>query len=101
MLLDLIENADKYSPPDRPIRLVMREEPNSHAIDVIDQGIGIPEDELETVFDRFHRASNAPERTGSGLGLSVVKLLVEGLGGSISVCSRLGEGSRFTVQLPR
>ena len=101
VLLDLIENADKYSPPNRPIRLVMREEPETHAIDVIDQGIGIPEDELETVFDRFHRASNAPERTGSGLGLSVVKLLVEGMGGSISVCSRLGEGSRFTVQLPR
>jgi signal transduction histidine kinase len=101
VLLDLIENADKYSPPDRPIRLVMREEAEAHAIDVIDQGIGIPEDELDTVFDRFHRASNAPERTGSGLGLSVVKLLVQGMGGSISVCSRLGEGSRFTVQLPR
>ncbi len=70
-------------------------------IDVIDQGIGIPQDELETVFERFHRASNAPERTGSGLGLSVVKLLVEGMGGTIGVRSRLGEGSCFTVSLPR
>ena len=50
---------------------------------------------------RFHRASNAPERSGSGLGLSVVKLLVEGMGGTMSVRSRLGEGSCFTVCLPR
>ena len=70
-------------------------------IDVIDQGIGIPEEELETVFERFHRASNAPERTGSGLGLSVVKLLVEGMGGSIDVSSRLNQGSCFTVHLLR
>ena len=101
VLLDLIENANKYSPEDRPIQLTMREEESSHAIDVIDQGIGIPEDELDSVFERFHRASNAPEHTGSGLGLSVVKLLVEGMGGTIEVRSRLGEGSCFTVSLPR
>ena len=70
-------------------------------VEVVDQGIGIPQDELEMVFERFHRASNAPERSGSGLGLSVVKLLVEGMGGTISVHSRLGEGSCFTVNLPR
>ena len=99
VLLDLIENADKYSPPDRPIQLVMRQESNVACIDVIDQGIGIPEAELDAVFERFHRASNAPERTGSGLGLSVVKLLVEGMGGTIELRSRLGEGSCFTVRL--
>ena len=99
VLLDLIENADKYSPADRPIRLVMISA-RVLCIDVIDQGIGIPQDELEMVFS-FHRASNAPERSGSGLGLSVVKLLVEGMGGTIGVRSRLGEGSCFTVSLPR
>ena len=66
---------------------------------MIDQGIGIPEAELSTVFERFQRGSNAPEKTGSGLGLSVVKLLVEGMGGRIEVHSCLGEGSRFTVLL--
>jgi signal transduction histidine kinase len=101
VLLDLIENADKYSPADRPIQLVMHLGEGVHCIDVIDQGIGIPEAELNKVFERFHRASNAPERTGSGLGLSVVKLLVEGMGGTIGVRSRLGEGSCFTVSLPR
>ena len=99
MLLDLIENADKYSPGNTAIRLVLRHSTDASLIDVIDQGIGIPEEELEQVFQRFQRASNAPEKTGSGLGLSVVKLLVEGMGGSIEVHSRLGEGSCFTVVL--
>ena len=101
VLLDLIENADKYSPPERPIRLELHSTGSGARIAVIDQGIGIPEDEQETVFDRFKRGSNAAEKTGSGLGLSVVKLLVEGMGGRIELHSRLGEGSCFTVALPR
>ena len=100
VLLDLIENADKYSPENTPIRLVLRHSTDASLVDVIDQGIGIPEQELDQVFQRFQRASNAPAKTGSGLGLSVVKLLVEGMGGSIEVHSRLGEGSCFTVILP-
>ena len=101
VLLDLIENADKYSPPERPIRLELHSTGNGARIAVIDQGIGIPEEEQETVFERFKRGSNAAEKTGSGLGLSVVKLLVEGMGGRIELHSRLGEGSCFTVALPR
>ena len=101
VLLDLIENADKYSPPERPIRLELHSTGSGARIAVIDQGIGIPEDEQETVFERFKRGSNAAEKTGSGLGLSVVKLLVEGMGGRIELRSRLGEGSCFTVALPR
>ena len=100
VLLDLIENADKYSPNESPIRLVLRHSTDTSLIDVIDQGIGIPETELSKVFERFQRGSNAPAKTGSGLGLSVVKLLVEGMGGSIDVHSRLGEGCCFTVILP-
>jgi len=100
VLPDLIENADKYSPGETPIRLVLRQTASAVLIDVIDQGIGIADAELNQVFERFQRGSNAPEKTGSGLGLSVVKLLVEGMGGSIEVHSRLGEGSCFTVVLP-
>ena len=100
VLLDLIENAAKYSPEDATIRLVLRQRDGASLIDVIDQGIGIPEAEKNKVFERFQRGSNAPEKTGSGLGLSVVKLLVEGMDGSIEVHSRLGEGSCFTVVLP-
>ena len=100
VLLDLIENAEKYSPEDAAIRLVLRQRDGACLIDVIDQGIGIPEAELNKVFERFQRGSNAPLKTGSGLGLSVVKLLVEGMDGSIEVHSRLGDGSCFTVVLP-
>ena len=100
-MLDLIENADKYSPPERPIRLELHSTGSGARIAVIDQGIGIPEEEQETVFERFKRGSNAAAKTGSGLGLSVVKLLVEGMGGRIELHSRLGEGSCFTVALPR
>ena len=101
VLLDLIENADKYSPTGRPIRLVLHATGGVGRIAVIDQGIGIPEEEQATVFERFKRGSNAAEKTGSGLGLCVVKLLVEGMGGTIELHSRLDEGSRFTVTLPR
>ena len=66
-----------------PIQLALRITETAACIDVIDQGIGIPEDELQRVFDRFQRASNAPQKTGSGLGLSIVKLLVEGMGGRL------------------
>ena len=99
MLLDLIENAHKYSPEDTPIKVVLREDSQGPAIDVIDQGIGIPAEELEAVFERFKRASNAPHKTGSGLGLSLVKLFTEGMNGRIGVDSRLGQGSCFTVHL--
>ena len=101
VLLDLIENADKYSPEGRPILLKLQHDGNNAAIEVIDQGIGIPDDELDAVFERFQRGSNAPVKTGSGLGLSLVKLLVVGMGGSIEVRSRLNEGSCFTVHLSR
>ena len=101
VLLDLIENADKYSPNDRPIHLALRLDQEFACVDVIDEGIGIPADEQERVFERFQRASNATEKTGSGLGLSVVKLLVEGMGGSVEVRSQLNQGSCFTVRLPR
>ena len=99
IIFDLLENANKYSADGTPIKLVLRKEQDGVAFDVIDAGIGIPADELEKVFERFQRARNAPHKTGSGLGLSLVKLFVEGMGGSIEVSSRLGEGSCFTVHL--
>ncbi|KEF42877.1 MAG: hypothetical protein ER33_03135 [Cyanobium sp. CACIAM 14] len=101
VLLNLIENADKYSPPGRPIHLELAREAGDVCISVRDQGIGIPPEDLPRVFDRFHRGRNAVEfERGSGLGLSVVKLLVEAMGGSIGVESELGVGSRFAIHLP-
>jgi signal transduction histidine kinase len=67
---------------------------------VTDSGIGIPAAELPTIFDRFSRASNVGGRPGSGLGLSMVRNMVEAMEGEISVESVEGKGSTFTVRLP-
>ncbi len=101
VLLNLIENADKYSPPGRPISLELSKNDAELCITVRDQGIGIPPEDIPKVFDRFHRGRNAIEHErGSGLGLSVVKLLVEAMGGSIDVDSEIAVGSRFHIHLP-
>jgi len=101
VLLNLIENADKYSLPGRPITLELAREADGLCISVCDQGIGIAPEDVPKVFDRFHRGRNAMEHErGSGLGLSVVKLLVEAMGGSIDLDSELGVGSRFHIHLP-
>ncbi len=101
VLLNLIENADKYSPPGRPISLNLSQEAGTLCISVQDQGIGIAPEDIPKVFDRFHRGRNAIEHErGSGLGLSVVKLLVEAMGGSIDVESEISVGSRFRIHLP-
>jgi two-component system OmpR family sensor kinase len=104
VLLNLIENADKYSPSGSPILVRLEPEPGPGgglSIRVIDQGIGIAAEDLPLIFDRFHRGRNAAlERRGSGLGLSVVKLLVEAMGGSIDVESQLNQGSCFHLHLP-
>jgi two-component system OmpR family sensor kinase len=102
VILNLIENADKYSHPDQPIQVRLEEgDGDGLTITVSDRGIGIPPQDLPRIFDRFYRAANtAEQKHGSGLGLSVVKLLVEAMGGSIGVESQLGEGSRFRVHLP-
>lgn len=101
VLLNLIENADKYSPPGRPISLELSKNDGELCISVRDQGIGIPPEDIPKVFDRFHRGRNAIEHErGSGLGLSVVKLLVEAMGGSIDVDSEVAVGSRFHIHLP-
>ncbi|MGB1416916.1 MAG: HAMP domain-containing sensor histidine kinase [Synechococcus sp.] len=101
VLLDLIENADNYSPPQAPIRLELQLEPRAAVIQVIDHGIGVPVADQERIFERFQRGSNAPEKTGSGLGLSIVKLLVEAMNGTIELSSQPNEGSCFSIRMPR
>jgi signal transduction histidine kinase len=101
VLLNLIENADKFSPGHQPIELRQREDNGWVCIDVIDQGIGVPEAERDRIFERFFRASNASERTrGSGLGLSVAQLLCQAMGGDLRLTASDGSGSTFSVVLP-
>ena len=72
-------------------------------VEVTDSGIGIPRDELPRIFERFYRVDKARSRElgGTGLGLSIVKHLISSIQGQISVTSRPGSGSRFTVKIPR
>ena len=99
---NLIENAIKYSPENSAILITSEEHDGRVVIQVADQGIGIPEDELPHVFAKFYRSKNAKssEIKGSGLGLYLAKYFVELHQGSISVDSQPGEGSTFTVELP-
>lgn len=100
VLLNLIENADKYSPKDAPIEVNLRRHGLGSTISVRDHGDGILPDELPLIFDRFYRGSNSHRQSGSGLGLSVVQLLVEAMGATVEVESHPGEGSCFCLHWP-
>ncbi|WP_392436146.1 sensor histidine kinase [Chlorogloeopsis fritschii PCC 9212] len=101
VLLNLIDNAVKYSAPDTPIFINLSQQGQEAIIQVCDQGDGIPLQYQSRIFERFYRVDESRNHAtgGTGLGLSIVKTLVEGMGGSVSVRSRLGEGSVFTVTL--
>jgi len=105
LLLNLLTNAVKYTPPGGRVRLRLEQEDGRIAITVADSGIGIAAGDLPHVFDRFWRADTARTRTqdraGAGLGLAICKWIAEAHGGSIEVQSRPGRGTAFTVKLPR
>jgi len=97
---NLLANAVKYSPDGGRIDVEMQMVGGSVEIVVRDEGVGIPSEDLPRVFDRFFRASNVQTLPGSGLGLSGVRYIVEGHGGTVTVSSEAGRGSTFTVRLP-
>jgi signal transduction histidine kinase len=103
VLTNLLTNAVKFSPP--VARIVLRVGPaarDSVSFAVTDKGPGIPPDEVERIFDRFHQVGSATNRPaeGAGLGLYITKQLVEMMGGVITVASVVGEGSTFRVTIP-
>ena len=100
---NLIENAIKYSPDGTQVSITEKCEKNLIEIAVTDQGIGIPEKDLERIFERFYRVDPARSREtgGTGLGLSIVKHVITNHGGDISVWSAEGAGSTFTIRLPQ
>jgi signal transduction histidine kinase len=102
VLLNLIDNAVKYSEPEQPITLKLQDDSEQAILQVCDRGCGIPLQHQTRIFERFYRVDEARSRStgGAGLGLSIVKTLVEGMGGSVAVGSKLDEGSIFTVTLP-
>ena len=102
VLRNLIENAVKYSPQGGPVIVSAQETDGYTHVEIADRGIGIAEEHLPYVYDRFYRVeSDATSPTGgSGLGLYIVNALVRAHGGTIDVRSTPGEGTTFTLRLP-
>ncbi len=100
ILHNLINNAIKYSTPGSRINVVIRKNKKNIEIDVIDQGEGISKEVLPHIFELFYHTNTNGEKIGNGIGLALTKQLVEVLGGTIAVKSKLGKGSKFTVELP-
>ena len=103
VLVNLLDNAVKYSPPDIVVDVFMRVEADTLTIVVGDHGPGIREQDLPRIFERFYRTDRARSRElgGTGLGLAIVKHIAQAHGGEVTVESRLGEGSRFAVFIPQ
>jgi signal transduction histidine kinase len=99
---NLVENGIKYNRPGGTLHVNVYREDDNAILQVRDTGVGIPEESIPHLFERFYRVDKARARKsgGSGLGLSIVRNMVERNGGSIAVSSTLGEGSVFTVSFP-
>jgi signal transduction histidine kinase len=101
-LANLVDNAIKYSGESRRLRVSARRAAATVCVEVADEGVGIPAGEIERIFEKFYRVgrSETAGRRGSGVGLALVKHVALAHGGRVSVDSRPGEGSRFTLHLP-
>ena len=97
---NLLSNAIKYSPGNTPITVEARADGDDVVVTVADSGIGIPQGDIGRLFERYYRGRNVSGVVGTGVGLYLVKIVVDLHGGSVAVESREGEGSRFTLRLP-
>lgn len=99
-LTNLINNAIKYSPENTRIDLNVVKNGKKLIFKVKDYGIGIPESDQKYIFNRYFRAENALNNQGTGIGLNIVKVHLENLGGKISFTSEINQGSEFTIEIP-
>jgi PAS domain S-box-containing protein len=100
ILLNLISNAIKFSPENKPIDVKTQVDSKTVKIEVSDKGMGIPKEEQEHLFERFFRAKNATNIQGTGLGLNIVVKYLETMNGSIEFKSELGGGTTFYMTIP-
>jgi two-component system sensor histidine kinase SenX3 len=102
-LSNLVDNAVKYSNPGGTVRLTAQEGDGVVEITVADQGVGIPARDIDRIFERFYRVDRARSREtgGTGLGLAIVRHIATNHGGDVTVRSREGEGSTFTLRIPK
>jgi len=97
---NLLANAIKFTPSGGEVTLTLEQKEDAVHLSVADTGVGIPEEELGRLFERFYRASTGTAMQGTGLGLPIVRSIVEAHGGTISVESEVGAGTTFEVDLP-
>jgi two-component system, OmpR family, phosphate regulon sensor histidine kinase PhoR len=102
MLTNLIDNAVKFNRRGGSVNVAFRRDPGWNVVTVSDTGEGILPDHLPRIFERFYRSDRSRSREigGTGLGLAIVKHLARLHGGTVSVSSTLGEGTRFSIELP-
>jgi signal transduction histidine kinase len=102
LILNLVDNAIKYSPADGDVTVSLYERESAVEIVVADQGPGIPPEQLDRIFERFYRVAGNASRTvgGAGIGLAISRWIAQAHGGDIRVESGIGAGSRFIVTLP-
>ncbi len=100
LVINLLSNAIKYSPKETHVSMTLAHEAEEVIITVTDQGIGIPEDDFDRIFESFHRGSNVGTIEGTGLGMPLIKQAVDAHGGTVDIQSAVDQGSTFTVTLP-
>lgn len=103
MMINLVDNAIKYSEIKRQVEVRLSDEGENIKIQVNDQGYGIPEKDIDRIFERFYRVdkSRSKEKGGTGLGLAIVKHIIYNNSGKISVISDVGKGTEFVISLPK
>ncbi len=100
LFLNVVDNAFKYTQPKGEIAISLSVNNTSARVDIKDTGVGIQQEEIEHIFDRFYRVDKSRSSSGFGLGLSIAKSIAEAHGGGIFVSSSPGEGATFTITLP-
>jgi signal transduction histidine kinase len=100
---NLLDNAIKFSPDGGAVTVRVKEEKDWLRAEVADVGIGIPDEKLSRIFDRFYQADGSSRRRfgGAGLGLAIVKRIIEANGGEVGVMSEIGKGSVFYFVIPK
>ncbi|MBF0512036.1 MAG: HAMP domain-containing protein, partial [Candidatus Omnitrophica bacterium] len=100
MMLNILDNAIKYTPSGGKVTVNLRSEQDSIVIEIIDTGIGIPENDLPRIFDRFYRVDKSRSSVGFGLGLSIARSIAMAHGGRISAIPNKPQGTMFSITLP-
>ena len=99
MVLNLVDNAIKYSPANTLVEVIVNFD-DEIKVEVLDEGPGIPEEDLERIFDKYFRSVHKDKESGSGLGLSAVRAIATAHGGDVKATNRKKGGTRFTITLP-